>query len=48
MLGDIINMGEFGKCFVSCNKLLPLARKSITRAVPSALSAGLLPLFSHQ
>ena len=48
MLGNIINIGEFGKCFVSHNKLLPLARKAITRAVPSALSMGLLPLFLHQ
>lgn len=29
-------------------KLLPLACNAITRAVPSAFSTGLLPLFSHQ
>lgn len=29
-------------------KLLPLACNTITRAVPSALSTGLPPLFSHQ
>lgn len=43
-----MNMGEFSKRFALYNKLLPLAREAVTRAVPSALSAGLLPLFTDR